>query len=119
VAASLGVPIYAIDAGGPGAREPEPREAPAETPASPGQTRAQAVQTMRDLARMTSGQYFPARDTAALLKAWRSIDALERTDIQSFQYRRYHEGYPYCALAALALFAAALGLDLTVWRRVP
>jgi Ca-activated chloride channel family protein len=112
VAASLGIPIYAIDAGGGTASAAEPA-------ASPGQTRAQAVQTLQDLARKTRGQYFAARDTAALLAACRGIDALERTDIRSFQYRRYHEAYPYLALAALALFAAALGLEMTFWRRVP
>jgi Ca-activated chloride channel family protein len=124
VAASLGVPIYAIDAGGVGASPSgsSDREKPPEggTPAaSPGQKRARAVKDLQDLARMTHGRYFAARDTAALLAACRGIDALERTDVHSFQYRRYHEGYPYFALAALALFAAALGLELTVWRRVP
>jgi Ca-activated chloride channel family protein len=124
VAASLGVPIYAIDAGGAGASPSGSpgleKPANAGTPtAGPGDKRPQAVQTMQDLARMTHGRYFAARDTAALLAACRGIDALERSDVRSFQYRRYHEGYPYFALAALALFAAALGLELTVWRRVP
>jgi Ca-activated chloride channel family protein len=128
VAVSLGVSIYAIDAGGAGVpplggsdleRPPKGGPPTAEPSASPGQTRAQAVQTLQELARMTHGQYFAARDTASLLSACRGIDALERTEVVSFQYRRYHEGYPYIALAALALFAAAIGLELTVWRRVP
>jgi Ca-activated chloride channel family protein len=116
VAAGLGVPIYTIDAGGATAvRE----TAAPQAPTSPGLGRQQAVQTLQDLARITNGQYFSARDTASLLHACRSIDAMERTQITSFQYRRYHEGYPYFALAAFALFAAAIGLELTVWRRSP
>jgi Ca-activated chloride channel family protein len=116
VAVGLGIPIYTIDAGGSSvARE---STASASSP-SPGMIRQQAVQTLQDLARMTKGQYFTAADTAGLLRACRTIDAMERTNITSFQYRRYHEGYPYFALAAFALFAAAIGLELTVWRRVP
>jgi Ca-activated chloride channel family protein len=123
VAAGLGIPIYTIDAGsGPTSEALEGRpvsSGPEGETASPGQTRAQAVQTLNDLARMTHGQSFTAHDTAGLLAACRSIDALERTDIQSFQYRRYHEAYPWLALAAFALWCLALGLDLTLWRRLP
>ena len=44
---------------------------------------------------------------------------LAREDIQSFQYRRYHEGYPWFGLASFVLMALALLLELTVWRRLP
>jgi Ca-activated chloride channel family protein len=123
VALSLGVPIYAIDAGGPGARrEPSEKPAPAATAdgtASPAVIRESAVQTLRELAYITRGRYFQARDTAALLDACRRIDRLERTDIQSFQYRRYHEAYPWLALASFLLYGLALALDMTLWRRLP
>ena len=62
---------------------------------------------------------FAAHDSAALLEVLRTIDRLERRPAESFQYRRYAEGYPWCAGAALACFALALGLELTAWRRVP
>jgi Ca-activated chloride channel family protein len=117
VANGLHVPIYTIDAGGPGGSGNEP--AAREGSASPGETRAQAVRTLDELARITHGQYFQARDTKSLLSACRAIDALERTDIQSFQYRRYHEAYPWFGLAAFVLFGCSLGLERTVWRRIP
>ena len=60
-----------------------------------------------------------ALDTDALLRACRTIDGLERTEVTTFQYRRYHEGYPYFALAGLAFFSLALALESTLWRRVP
>ncbi|HZY85118.1 MAG TPA: VWA domain-containing protein [Gemmataceae bacterium] len=123
VAVSLGVPIYAIDAGGLGAgRGPSDKAAPAPTPdgtASPAVIRESAVQTLQELAHITRGRYFQARDTAALLDACRRIDRLERTDIQSFQYRRYHEAYPWLALASFLLYGLALALDMTLWRRLP
>jgi Ca-activated chloride channel family protein len=122
VANGLHVPIYTIDAGGPGATnlEPAAKESSANDRAtSPGEIRARAVKTLEELAHITHGQNFQARDTKGLLSACKSIDALERTDIQSFQYRRYHEGYPWFALAAFVLFGCALALERTVWRRIP
>jgi Ca-activated chloride channel family protein len=122
VANGLHVPIYTIDAGGSGASSKEAEvkeEAAVEHAASPGETRAQAVRTLEEIAHITHGQYFQARDTKGLLSACRAIDALERSDMQSFQYRRYHEAYPWFGLAAFVLFAVSLGLERTIWRRVP
>ena len=107
LAGSLGVPVYAIDAG-----SDNPSEADAAS-------RARAVETLRDVAGASGGKYFAARDSAALVTACREIDRLERTKITSFQYRRYHEGYPWMALAAFVLFVAAVALERTLWRRLP
>ena len=41
----------------------------------------------------------------------------ERERIESFQYRRYHEAYPWCALASFVFLVSALALEATVWRR--
>jgi Ca-activated chloride channel family protein len=108
IAASLGVPVYTIDAG---------RESPARE--NDAVMRAQAVQTLRELADATGGKYFPASDTAGLVAACRTIDRLERTTIASFQYRRYHEAYPWLALGAFVSFVLALALERTIWRRLP
>ena len=77
------------------------------------------MRTLEEVAHITHGRYFQARDTQGLLSACRAIDALERSDLQSFQYRRYHEAYPWFGLAAFVLFAAALALERTIWRRIP
>jgi Ca-activated chloride channel family protein len=118
IATSLGVPIYTIDAGNDNVPVREGTAPPPDGPNS-AVARAQAVRTLQELARMSGGEYYSAHDTPGLLKACRRIDALERSDIRSFRYRRYHEMYPAFALAALALFALAVGLDLTIWRRLP
>jgi Ca-activated chloride channel family protein len=117
VANGLNVPIYTIDAGGSGVSANEPPAA--DSIPSPGETRARAVKTLEEMARITHGRYFQARDTKGLLDACRAIDALERSDIRSFQYRRYHEAYPWFGMAAFALFGLSLGLERTIWRRVP
>jgi Ca-activated chloride channel family protein len=113
LAASLQIPIYAIDAGA-GTVEGEPSLS-----ASPVEVRQQATRTLHEMARISGGSYFAARDTEGLLRAYQAIDRMERTEIQSFQYRRYHEGYPWAALGSFALFLLAGVLDRTAWRRLP
>jgi Ca-activated chloride channel family protein len=110
VAASLGVVIHTIDAGpGPDISGPgEPRE-----------SREAAISALKDIAAVTHGEYLPASDTKALAEAMRRIDAMERTPIVSFQYRRYHEGYPWFALSAFVLFVVSEALNRTLWRRLP
>lgn len=105
LAVSLQIPIYTIDAGaGEDAADPK---------------RIQAKKTLDELAAMTKGQAFQAHDMAGLLRACQAIDRLERTDIHSFQYRRYHEAYPWLALAAFVVLVTAVLCDVTIWRRVP
>ena len=111
VAAGLGVPVYAIDAG----KEPVGAEATTEAIA----LRDGAVRTLGDIAAITGGSYFAAGDTPSLVAACREIDRLERDSIVSHQYRRYHEAYPWFAGTAFALFALAGLLDQTLWRRLP
>jgi Ca-activated chloride channel family protein len=114
VAAAQGVPVYTIDAAGTGISETEPNSAAASVA-----TREIAVKTLKRLSEATKGRYFRADNTDALLDVYRAIDREEREPIESYQYRRYHEGYPWLALAAFVLFAGVLVLEMTLWRRVP
>jgi Ca-activated chloride channel family protein len=109
LARALGQPIYTIDAGGVGPTNSE----------NIAVSRAKAVQDMKMLADTTGGQYFRAEDTKALLGVCREIDRLERQPIQSYQYRRYHEGFAWFATTAFLLFIGVAVLELSVWRRVP
>jgi Ca-activated chloride channel family protein len=110
LAANRGVPIYAIDAGPPAAADASPEET---------QARAMGQRTLQSVAALTGGKAFAAHDAAALIAAVVEIDRLERRPAESFQYRRYAEAYPWCGLAALVCFMAALGLERTTWRRMP
>src|SRR5262249_21340063 len=113
VAGSLKIPIYAIDAGGVLS---VPEEGAKNEDAT---VRTTAIKTLEDIARISHGRYFAAHDSANLLTACHEIDNLEKADIQSFQYRRYHEGYPWLGLAAFVLWTGVLVLEMTVWRRIP
>jgi Ca-activated chloride channel family protein len=114
IAANLGVRVYCIDAGGDASSVREPG-ARVETLAN----RAEGLRTLHEVAHITGGRSFSARDTSSLLAVWRDIDALERSDIVSFQYRKYYEGFTWFALAALAVWLIVGALELTFWQRVP
>jgi Ca-activated chloride channel family protein len=109
LAASRGVPVYTIDCGG----DPDPTDADAV------KRREEGRLVLEGMARLTGGRSFRAADGQGLLTACHEIDRLERRPIESFQYRRYFEAYPWLALVALACALAARGLELGWWRRVP
>jgi Ca-activated chloride channel family protein len=105
IAAEMKVPIYCIDADC--------------RPANTTTERREAIETQQTLAGSTGGRYFPAGDTPGLLAAYQSIDRLEKSDITSYQYRRYYEAYPWLAGAAFALLALVSMLEMTIWRKLP
>jgi Ca-activated chloride channel family protein len=114
LAANLHVPIYAIDAGG----EPAPADA-ADGENRAATDRQEGERALRAVAQLTGGRYFKAHDGQSLVTVYQEIDRLERQPIESFQYRRYAQGYPWFGLAALVLLVAVHLLELTVWQRVP
>ena len=110
LAAALGVKVYTIDAGG----EPSAAATPDEV-----QQRAGGREVLKAVAAMTGGRAFAAAGGADLLAACREIDALEKRPVESFQYRRYFEYYPWFAAAAVVLSGVAFVLDRTCWLRLP
>ncbi|MFL5244196.1 MAG: vWA domain-containing protein [Gemmataceae bacterium] len=114
VALNLDVAVYTIDAG-------SDLEAPGEEGAAGSSvvTRLEGQRTLEEIAHITHGRSFRAHDTGQLLSVCRDIDNFERQEIQSFQYRRYYEGYPWFGLAAFVLVAGIRGLEMSVWQRVP
>jgi Ca-activated chloride channel homolog len=110
LAANLKYPIYTIDAGGD--------LPPTATPDALAEREA-GRQTLRDVAEMTGGKSFAANDGPALLAAYKEIEAMERAPVETFQYRRYFEYYPWFAGATLVLLLTAHLLERTRWRVVP
>jgi len=110
LAANLRVPIYAIDA------SPEPEQFAKQDAIDKAR---EARETMQVIAKMTDGHYFRAQDSSGLLLAYKNIDQMERDRILSFQYRRYHEGFVWFALAGLACWLTLIVLESTWWRKVP
>jgi Ca-activated chloride channel family protein len=106
LAAQMHVPVYAVHAG------VDPKDA-ADKEAGEGE------QTLKSVAALTGGRYFRAHDVHALLDVCGEIDRLERQPIESFQYRRFLELYPWFGLAALVVFVGVSFLEMTIWQRIP
>jgi Ca-activated chloride channel family protein len=106
------IPIYAIDAG----------KDPAElTGAKPDdiKNRQEAKKVLQGVADISQGRYFAAGDSKALLEICQTIDELERLPVESFEYRRYYQGFFWFGLAAFVVLFLILALEMTIWRRVP
>jgi Ca-activated chloride channel family protein len=110
LAANLGVKVYTIDAGG---------EPPATASPEIQQQRRTGRETLKAVADLTGGRSFAATSGTELLAAYREISALEKSEVQSYQYRRYFEYYPWLAAAALVLLLSVHLLERTRWRVSP
>lgn len=103
LAGNLGIPIYALDVNG----EPDSPDAKS------------ARQTLRDLAELTKGKYFEAFDGKCLTEAAEAIDKLERSRVESYQYREHREGFPWLLLAGVVCWLSTLAFEMGPWRTSP
>jgi Ca-activated chloride channel family protein len=69
---------------------------------------------LRQIAALTGGKYFRARDGAALGQIYAQIDRLERAPVESHSQVTYTELYRWAL--GLALAALLIELGLTAWR---
>ena len=76
-------------------------------------------QTCAEVAAMTGGTYFRAKDADELKKIYSEIDEMERTKYNIRQYGKRNEVFEPFALAALIVFLLELFLRLFVLRRLP
>jgi Ca-activated chloride channel family protein len=109
LAANLQVPVYTIDCGG--LLDDKTQEAAEMSEAG--------HQSLEAVARISGGKHFRAHDAASLLQVCEEIDRLERRPLESFEYRRYYEAYPWFGLAGFCLLAGLSVLEMTWWRKLP
>ena len=69
---------------------------------------------LSEVARLTGGRYFRARDAVALDRITREIDRLERVPVQTRTYVRFTELYRWPL--ALAVLALSFEMLLSAWR---
>lgn len=117
MAKAFGVKVYTIGAGSNG-MAPIPVE-------MFGQTVYQTIpvdleeEPLKQIASMTGARYFRASDTQALKQAYKDIDALEKTRIQTREYRQYRELFWIFVVAALGLLAADIILANSLFLKIP
>jgi Ca-activated chloride channel homolog len=73
---------------------------------------------LENIARVTGGTFFRARDKAELAKVYAEIEALERTKREQRHWSETFDLYPWFLVPALALYAAAWLAATTLLRRI-
>jgi Ca-activated chloride channel family protein len=117
VAATFGVKIYTIGAGGHG-------DAPFIVDSIFGrQVVYQPVEidedTLKEVAGRTGGRYFRAEDEKALEAIYREIDELEKTEITMSSYMEYNERFRWFVIPAVALLLMEIVMLGTRFRKLP
>ena len=75
--------------------------------------------TLKEIAKLTGGEYFNAKDTAGLVAVYKSIDRLEERSEQSFQYVEYEEQFlPFLLIGLMCLITFEV-LSFTIFRVIP
>ena len=74
---------------------------------------------LRQIARITGGEYYRATNTNKLKGIYKEIDKLEKTKMRVHEYSKKNEEYRDFALAALLLLLMEVLLKNTVLRRLP
>jgi Ca-activated chloride channel family protein len=69
---------------------------------------------LRQIAALTGGRYFRARDGAALGQIYSQIDRLERVPVQTRTYVTYTELFRW--VLGIAIAALLIELGLTAWK---
>lgn len=117
-AAAFGIKVYTIGVGTIG-------EAPIPTGRGLGGFRYELLPVrideplLQEIAQKTGGRYFRAKDSEALSRIFRQIDALEKTPIQVTRYTRYDETTRPLILLGLGALALELLMATTLVVRVP
>ncbi|PIE71792.1 MAG: magnesium chelatase [Deltaproteobacteria bacterium] len=75
--------------------------------------------TLTAIAEKTGGMYFRAQDTEALEAIYRTIDQLEKTEVEVETFAEYRDLYRYTLVPALMLMLLAVLLTQTRLLRIP
>ncbi len=71
---------------------------------------------LKDIAKITGGQYFRATSTTKLSEIYDEINKLEKTDIEEFKYTNYDEMFRPWVLFALGMLGIDILLRFTIFR---
>ena len=74
---------------------------------------------LREIAKMTDGNYFRATDNDALVKVYEEIDQMEKSKISVQEYHKKTEEYLRFAIAAAMLLLLEILLRYTLLRNLP
>lgn len=116
LAATLGIKIYTIAIGTDGYHEVP---VPTRDGHRVGVRQEFDEETLKEVARLTGGLFFHARDTEAMERIFQEIDRLEKTQLNIRRNTLVNDLYQWPLTGAVACGALALLLRQTVLRRGP
>ena len=76
-------------------------------------------EALKNIAELTGGRYFNARNTKALEEVYAEIDQLEKTVHEGRMYTQYSEQFRYPLLAGAVLIVLYTVCVCTRFRRLP
>ena len=116
LAATLGIKIYAVGLGTPGYHQ-----VPVPTPDGQyvGVRDEFDEESLKAVASITGGRFYPARDAEALAKIFAEIDRLEKTKLNVRRHTEIDELYHWPLAAASICLVLAIILGQTLLRRNP
>lgn len=116
-AAALGIKIYTIGAGRPGLVD-----IPVETGFGVRYVQQESEideDALREIASLTGGQFYRAKDETTLKQIYEQISKLEKTKIEVHRFYRYNELFGQFLIVGLGLLLAELGLSKTALGGMP
>jgi Ca-activated chloride channel family protein len=117
-AKAMNVKIYTIGAGKPG-NAPYPVDDPIFGRRYVYVENEIDESTLRQIAQITGGEYFRAKDEEGLARIYKQISEMEQTEIKVKEYLQYNELFSNYALAGLLLLVAEIVLANTRYRKIP
>jgi Ca-activated chloride channel homolog len=116
-AAALGIKIYTIGAGRPGLVD-----IPLDTGFGVRYVQQESEideDALREIASITGGQFYRAKDETTLKEIYNQISKLEKTKIEVQRFYRYNELFGQFLLVGLALLLAELALSKSMLGGIP
>ncbi|NNF05195.1 MAG: VWA domain-containing protein [Candidatus Eisenbacteria bacterium] len=117
-ARALGIRVYTIGAGTDG-----PARIPVDDPIFGKRYVTMEARldedTLKQIASLTGGKYYRATSARALEQIYEEIDALEKTEVETFEYVQYNERGPFLALLGVLCLGSALLFSESLGSRIP
>ena len=117
-AKAMNVKIYTIGAGKPG-NAPYPVDDPIFGKRYIYVENEIDEPTLQQIAQITGGEYFRAKDEEGLARIYKQISEMEQTEIKVKEYLQYNELFSNYALLGLLLLVTEIVLANTRYRKIP
>jgi len=75
--------------------------------------------TLKEISKITGGQYFRATDLESLKSIYKQIDQMEKSDVKVFDHSDYTELFHYFLIPAILLLFLEIILSNSLLRRIP